>query len=225
VADTRPGLILRHSEDGAPGRFGEWARERALPFVVHHSWEHPPDLDPSDYRFIVPLGSAHSVNDTEPSWIQTELAFLGRAVEADTPVLGLCWGGQALAVALGGVVGPGPAPEKGWLTIDSDDRSVPAGPWVHYHSEVFTIPAGATELARTAVGPSAFRLGPHLGLQFHPEATAEIVLRWSRSDQSQTDAGRARLAAEAARFDQAARAPAFALFDAWWTPISARSGN
>ena len=149
----RPGLILRHSENGAPGRLGEWAAERSIPFVVHHSWESPPDLDPADYAFVAPLGAAPSVNDTEPPWIPTELAFLRRAVEGGTPVLGLCWGGQALSVVLGGTVGPAPAPEKGWLAIDSSDPEVPAGPWGHYHSEMFTVPDGATELARTAVGP------------------------------------------------------------------------
>ena len=216
MTGSRPGLILRHSENGAPGRLGEWATERSIPFVVHHSWEQPPDLDPADYRFVAPLGAAPSVNDTEPEWIPTELAFLRRAVDAGTPVLGLCWGGQALSVVLGGTVGPAPSPEKGWLAIDSTDPEIPAGPWGHYHSEMFTVPDGATELARTAVGPSAFRIGPHLGLQFHPEVTPEVMARWARQDPSQTDAGRRALDAEGARDSAAARPSAFALFDAWW---------
>jgi len=39
-----------------------------------------------------------------------------------------------------------------------------------------------TELARTADASQAFRLGPHLGVQFHPEATVEIVTGWARAD-------------------------------------------
>lgn len=225
MTGSRPALILSHSENGTPWRLGEWARERSIPFVVHHSWESPPELDPSAYRFIAPLGAAPSVNDTEPSWIPAELAFLRRAVQCGTPVLGLCWGGQALSVVLGGTVGPAPAPEKGWLAIDSHDPEIPAGPWGHYHSETFTVPDGAIELARTAVGPSAFRIGPHLGLQFHPEATPEVMAVWAREDPKQSDASRAALDAQGARFSEAARPLAFALFDAWWARISARSGR
>ena len=59
---------------------------------------------------------------------------------------------------------------------------VPAGPWLEWHYERFCTPPGATELARTADAPQAFRLGPHLGVQFHPEATVEIVEGWARAD-------------------------------------------
>lgn len=225
MTDPQPGVILRHSENGAPGRLGEWAHARSLPFVVHHSWESPPDLDPADYSFVGVLGSARSVNETDTGWIATELASLDRAVRAGTPVLGLCWGGQALSVVLGGTVGPAPAPEKGWLAIDSADPEIPAGPWGHYHSEAFTVPAGATELARTAVGPSAFRIGPHLGLQFHPEVTPEVMATWALQDPQQTEASRRALDAEGERWGAGARALAFALFDAWWARISAPAAS
>ena len=95
------------------------------------------------------LGSAHSVNDTEPDWIPREIELLRDAVRAEVPVLGLCWGGQALSVAMGGQVGPAAAPETGWLTVPSADPELPEGPWLHYHYESFTVPAGAIELARS----------------------------------------------------------------------------
>jgi GMP synthase-like glutamine amidotransferase len=226
VEPARPAVVLRHSPNGHAGRFGEWADERRIPFVVHHSWESPPDLDPRGYAFIVVLGSAHSVHDTEPDWIATELAFLDRAVQAGTPVLGLCWGGEALAVVLGGEVTPGPVAEKGWLPIASSDPEIPAGPWAHYHSEMFSIPDGAVELGRTQAGPSAFRHGPHLGLQFHPEATPEVLAGWAADDPTQTDEGRRAISAEGERWGAPARAQAFALFDAWRARarVSERSG-
>jgi GMP synthase-like glutamine amidotransferase len=220
VSAERPGLVLRHSLNCHAGRFGEWAAARELDLIVHHSWETPPDLDPADYRFVVGLGSASSVNDVEPAWIATELAFLRRCVDAELPVLGLCWGGQALSALLGASVVTSPAAEKGWLAIVSSDPEIPAGPWAHYHSESFTVPNGATELARTAVGPSAYRIGPHLAVQFHPEATPEILNQWAGRDPGRTAADRDRIAAEGQRWGEAARALAFELFDAWWARIS-----
>jgi GMP synthase-like glutamine amidotransferase len=190
----RPGVILQHADTGPPGRLAEWARERGIAFRVHRSWETAPDFDPALVGWVASLGSAHSVNDDEPAWIATEVALLGRAVEAQTPVLGLCWGGQALAAALGGVVGPAPAPENGWVAVVSTDPAIPAGPWLHYHHEIFTVPDGAIELARSPVGPGAFRLGPHLGLQFHPEADAAMAAGWAAKDPDQTAASRAALA-------------------------------
>jgi GMP synthase-like glutamine amidotransferase len=216
----RPGVILQHADTGPPGRLAEWARERGIAFRVHRSWETAPDFDPAQTGWVASLGSTHSVNDAEPAWITTEVALLARAVEAQTPVLGLCWGGQALAAALGGIVGPAPAPEIGWLAVVSTDPEIPAGPWLHYHQEIFTVPDGAIELARSPVGPSAFRVGPHLGLQFHPEADATVAAQWAAADPHQTAASRAALAAAGARWDAPARALAFALFDGWFDSIA-----
>ena len=218
----RPGVILQHADTGPPGRLAEWARERGIAFRVHRSWEAAPDFDPTRAGWIASLGSAHSVNDPDPAWITTELALLARAVDAQTPVLGLCWGAQALAAALGGVVGPAPTSENGWLAVRSTDPAIPTGPWLHYHSEIFTVPAGAIELARSPAGPGAFRLGPHLGLQFHPEADAAMAAGWADRDPDQSTASRIALAAAGARWDPPARALAFALFDGWFESIGGR---
>jgi GMP synthase-like glutamine amidotransferase len=218
-----PGLILQHAPTGPARRLIAWADDRGIPYVVHRSWEQPPVHEPREHSFIVSLGAAQSVNDSEPEWIGTEIELLRRAVDQDVPVLGLCWGGQALSAALGGTVGPGPVAEKGWLTIDSDDPAVPAGPWLFYHHEIFTVPDGATSIGTSPAGPAGFRLGPHLALQFHPEADAEIVAGWAAKDPLQDDASRAALRAEGERLDAEAGRLAPVLFDAWWAGVSARA--
>ena len=221
----RPGLILQHAPTGPVGRLGTWASARSIAFDVHHSWESVPDLEATDYAFVASLGAAASANATDPAWVPVEIEFLRRCVQADVPVLGLCWGGQALARALGATVGPAPVDEKGWLPIDSVDDAIPAGPWLHYHTEIFTIPDGATELARSPAGPSAFRVGPHLGLQFHPEADMTVARGWAEKDPDQTVGSRAELSAAGERFDADAGALAEHLFDAWWASLgSAVSG-
>ena len=62
--------------------------------------------DPLSYDAIVPMGAAWSVYDRDRigTWIEDELGFLRRAHGAGVPVLGICFGAQALAAALGGKV-------------------------------------------------------------------------------------------------------------------------
>src|SRR5579872_1859175 len=98
---SKPGLILQHGADGPPAGLGEWLRVRGLPFVAHHVWEEPIP-DPGEFGFVASLGSIRSAAAQEPAWIPREIAVLRAAIENDTPVLGLCFGGQALSVALGG---------------------------------------------------------------------------------------------------------------------------
>ena len=132
------------------------------------------------------------------------------------PVLGLCFGGQVLAVAAGGSVEPSVPPEIGWMEIKTSDPGlVPPGPWLHYHYDLLCPPAEAEVVAWSAAGPAAFTLDHSLGLQFHPESTSEIAAEWARQD-----AGRlAKVGVDPSvlKADGAQpRAAALRLFDAWW---------
>ena len=106
-------------------------------------------------------------------------------------MLAICFGAQLLAAALGGEVAPAGRTELGWLEVqpvelclDGDGRdqrrmAIEPGPWFQFHGDTFTVPPGATELARSDVGPQAFSAGSALGVQFHPEVTPDIVGRWA----------------------------------------------
>ncbi len=103
-------------------------------------------------------------------------------------MLGLCYGGQVLADVLGGRIEAAPEAELGWYSIETDDADlVPAGPWLEWHYQRFTLPPGAHELARSSAGVQAFISGPHLGTQFHPESTIEIVKHWASSDRERLE--------------------------------------
>lgn len=212
---SKPGLILQHGDDGPPARFGDWLRERGLPFDVHPIWHQPPP-DPRDFAFVASLGSECSAAETD-GWVPTEIAMLREAVAADIPVLGLCFGGQALSVALGGGIGVLEVPEIGWIAVDSLDPAIPDGPWLQYHRDYIELPPGALELARSPAGPAAFRYGRHLGLQFHPEADAELVDGWARIDPKLPEAGVTvqELAEQSAEFAPQALQQAYRLFDDW----------
>jgi GMP synthase-like glutamine amidotransferase len=154
--------------------------------------------DPTSYDVVVPMGAPWSVTSEHiAGWVAGELALLRRAHEAGVPVLGICFGGQALAAALGGSVGRAPRAEIGWVRVDTDDPAlVPAGPWFQWHEDLWRAPPGARELARTVVAPQAFVLRRSLAVQFHPELTPSQLEGWL------ANGGTAYLAAQGLDADQ-----------------------
>jgi GMP synthase-like glutamine amidotransferase len=217
---VKPVLIRQHEETTPPGLLVEWLRERGIPFEVHPSWGGTAAPDPADYSFVASLGSPYGPNDTHEPGVVEELKLIGAAVEKDVPVLGLCFGGEVLSSVLGGRVERAPVPELGWREIVTDDPdAIPAGPWLEWHYERFSTPPGAVEVARTADAVQAFRLGSHLGVQFHPESTVEIVAGWAGADTENLGAlgieDGARLLAASPERQEAAREAAFRLFDAF----------
>ena len=154
--------------------------------VVPESRYDSPDVtavfpDPGGYDAIVFFGSAWSVydEDTVGSWIGEEIAVARSAMDLGVPVLGICFGGQLLAAAVGGSVSRAPAPEIGWSMVDTSIPGlIDAGPWFQWHFDRFTVPAGVPVLARSALADQAFRVGRTLGLQFHPELTSAVLECW-----------------------------------------------
>lgn len=139
--------------------------------------------DPGGYDVIVPLGARWAVYDERLPWISGEAAMLREALDAGIGVLGVCFGGQLLAHALGGTVARSSQPEIGWCDVHSDHPDlVPPGPWFQWHFDRLAIPPGAVEVARNASAPQAFVQGRAMGLQFHPEVDDALVQRWIAED-------------------------------------------
>jgi GMP synthase-like glutamine amidotransferase len=226
-AAARPALILQHGDWGPPDLLGRWLEERGRPFEVHATWRDPLPGDPSPYAFVASLGSQWSPAGEGPDWVVQEIAFLRAAVERDVPVLGLCFGGQALAAALGAEVRQAARGEVGWTDVETlDEDLIPAGPWLQFHWQVFDVPPGAAELARSATGPAAFAAGPHLGVQFHPETTPGVADLWAQVERERLAAlgtTPERLLAEGRAVAPRAAAAARRLFDAWWARVARRA--
>lgn len=167
--------------------------------------------EPNGYDVIVPLGARWAADDDSIPWISAEMEMTRRALACGVGVLGVCFGGQLLARALGGTVGRSPRPEIGWQDVRSSRVDlVPGGPWFQWHFDRFTAPPGAVEVARNECATQAFLHGRALGLQFHPEVDAALVERWIIED-ADGDIGRLGMSAQdlrartAAEVDDAAR--------------------
>jgi GMP synthase-like glutamine amidotransferase len=173
-----------------------WPRDgekiRALVAPLRPDWEL---ADLHAYRGILPSapdsydgyivgGSPASVNDPD-DWVASLLGFLRAVHAAQKPMVGLCFGHQAIARALGGAVGFNPGGwELGCVEVGFERR----GPWAEparerlaliasHREEVSRLPEGAVVTGRSRACPvGGFTLGTTvLTTQYHPELTAPFL--------------------------------------------------
>lgn len=201
MASERPLLIL---QTGRPvpsmrryGGFAHWIRVAAglaRDQVAVVDVEGGAALPPIDaVQAAIVTGSGAMVTD-RADWSERSAAWLRDAAHAGRPLLGICYGHQLIAHALGGEVGANPrGREMGTVEIEtlaaaSDDplfRGLPtrfAAQATHLQSAL-ALPTGAVPLARSALEPHhAFRWGERVwGLQFHPEFSATHMRGYIRA--------------------------------------------
>ena len=175
-------LIVQHEEPTPAGLLGEWLQRRNAEVDVLRIDLEEPVPDAGRYDLIALLGSELPAFDDSVPFIPRESELIRDAMAAGVPMLGLCFGGQLMARALGGRSFRAARSEVGWFRVQSKDPDlIPGGPWFEWHHDSFTVPPGARLIAETEVGPQAFVIGRSLGLQFHPEVTPEIVEGWVRA--------------------------------------------
>ncbi len=189
-SDRKRALIIAHEADGPGGRVTSHLERRGFDIVTHVVAPHPGEPnrhDPfpnwTDFDLIVPMGSVRSVTqkDLISNWIHDELEQIREAADRNQPVLGICFGGQLIAEALGGAVEVSPETEIGWYEIEpvpGGENPVGPGPWLEWHHDRFSPPPGAEVLAATSVGPQLFRLDRMVGTQFHPEVDVAHLEHW-----------------------------------------------
>jgi GMP synthase (glutamine-hydrolysing) len=147
--------------------------------------------DPAALDGAIVSGSHHSAVDPEVAWLAPLFRFLRESVAAQGPrVVGVCFGAQALAEALGGRVGANP---DGRFVFGAEQITLrPAfaarlgaaelGDTLSLyesHGEcVLELPPGAEPLARSGTAAhEVFTVGDRaLAIQGHPEMTREIMV-------------------------------------------------
>ena len=136
-------------------------------------------LDLAEPDLLIMMGGPMGVyeRDLYP-WIPCQLRRLARRLDANRPTLGVCFGAQMMAAALGGEVFAGPACEVGFhpvtlhaRALEGPLRHVAEVPVLHWHGDTFTLPEDVELLASSHVyDHQAFRRGNNiLALQFHAE--------------------------------------------------------
>jgi GMP synthase-like glutamine amidotransferase len=178
-------LAVVHHRNAAAGVFADVVDE-LVEWLPHEA--PPPPLDGFDAAIVFGADAQVDQEDTR-EWLPGEKRVVAELLDTDRPLLGVCFGSQLLADALGGEVGPAAEPEIGWHQVEltADGRADPLLGFLparfealQWHSYEWRLPPGAVELARSVRSLQAFRLDgrPVWGIQFHPEATESDYGEW-----------------------------------------------
>jgi GMP synthase-like glutamine amidotransferase len=181
-------LIEHDPEDFSRTNISFWAQRkgRRIQQIYVCNGEALPSPDDFDWLMVMG-GSQHAWDEQGNSWLKAEKRLVADTLASGKPVLGICFGAQILAQALGGRLFPNPHREIGWhevaLTAQGREsflfKNIPASfVSFHWHSDHFTLPRNCTRLAFSkATENQAFVCEdrPAVGLQFHPEYTREMV--------------------------------------------------
>jgi GMP synthase-like glutamine amidotransferase len=144
--------------------------------------EFPTNVD--DFDGYVITGSPASANGNAP-WIFKLMNFICKIDEQKVPTVGICFGHQVIAQALGGTVsknakgwGFGTAPThftrfEQWMEPRQNDLSLYAA----HNEQVTAAPNGAEVLGGSEFCPiGSFKVGDHIfTTEYHPEMTAEFI--------------------------------------------------
>ena len=179
-------LVIQHDADKGLGLFAApLASAAALELDVDFAGHG--DLELGDYSAVIALpGVANPVDETPA--ITATRAVLRDALRRQVPVLGICLGAELLAEAAGGLT-RACTPEWGFREVSllpaarEDDLLGGLPPQVtvfQAHDYGFDLPPGGVALAGSAHAVQAFRAGANAwGVQFHPEATLEMLDGWT----------------------------------------------
>lgn len=197
TSPPRPLLILKTGDTfdslrAARGDFEHWISDglgnAQLPVLVLDPREGDTLPAATEISGVVLTGSHSMVSHREP-WSERAAAWLANVVQDRVPVLGICYGHQLLAHALGGEAGDHPvAMEIGTVEVQATDaaaqdplfQSMPGRFAAHvvHRQSALKLPPGAVRLAGNDFEPhQAFRVGDMTwGVQFHPEFD-EVAMR------------------------------------------------
>lgn len=182
-------LVIRHHLEDSPGLIGEAFEARGFEIDVAMLDESHPTPSLEGYGVVVILGSKCAVYDheVEAAWFGRELALIDDADRRGLPILGICFGAQALCRFFGGEVRRAADGEVGWFDVDVvADVGLPTGPWFEFHFDHCSLPERAELWATSPRAVQAFALGRHVGVQFHPEIDVAQLKEWLSADEEET---------------------------------------
>lgn len=145
-------------------------------------------IDASAPDLVVVLGNDHGVYEkNEREYIAAEEKWLAERLADERPTLGVCFGAQIMASALGGEVYKGDSTQIGYRAVeptaagkDSPVAVFEGVPVVQWHGDTFTLPESVTRLAGSGdYENEAFAIDNWaLAVQFHPEVTQDMFVQW-----------------------------------------------
>ncbi|HLR84790.1 MAG TPA: gamma-glutamyl-gamma-aminobutyrate hydrolase family protein [Nocardioidaceae bacterium] len=176
--------VTADTDDREPGFVGEWLEKHGAKLEYLDRDALPSYAEVGKPDLFLLLGSARSgCAASERAVVDAESALVRDALDDGTPALGICYGAQLLAHALGGRIEAATTAEFGWQRIETLDPVLcPTGPWAQFHSDTFVPAASSRVLGTSPAGCQAYVDDSHAGRavawQFHPEVSGARFGAW-----------------------------------------------
>src|SRR3989339_23330 len=185
-------VVIKHISNEGSGYLGDYFKEQHIPLNIIElsSGDHLPALTDSIDGVISMGGPMNVYQEAIHPFLRDEAVFIRDVVKKEIPFLGICLGAQMLAKALGARVRRASRMELGWHQVPLTTHGV-IDPLFEYtdsvldvfqwHEDRFELPYYGTLLGENEVCPQAFKVGTAYGLQFHVEATPQMIEAWLSS--------------------------------------------
>ena len=194
----KPVLVIQNCEAESPGTILNYMDEKKRDYQLIHSYDDKPLPSSSDFAGIINLGTPHSAAKySEIGYLKEVFKLVAMTVRDNRPYLGICFGAQILARALGSTVMPNKSKEIGTYMIrltGAGKRDAlfkgfePEFPVFHWHGDTFKLPFDSQLLAEgDECRCQAFRKGKAVGLQFHLEADPDEIPGWTEEYQAELE--------------------------------------
>ncbi|WP_417667764.1 glutamine amidotransferase [Roseibium sp.] len=180
-------LVILHQENSSPGRVGMELVRRGFSLDIRKPrfGDTLPETM-SDHAGAVIFGGPMSANDPD-GFVHKEIDWIKVPLREEKPFLGICLGAQMMVKQLGGKVTGhrDELVEIGYYRIKPTETGKSLMSWpdkvYQWHKEGFDLPAGCELLATGQTYPNqAIRYGSNAyGIQFHPELTHSMLVRWT----------------------------------------------
>lgn len=221
--------IVENTAATSHGQVGVALHEAGARVELYKPWTGQPLPEKVEADALVVFGGEQSALDdhTHP-YLPALARLMVDYTAADRAVLGICLGAQLMARAFGAKNILGAAPEFGWceVTLTAEGAADPLFaalpgrfPIYQWHSDTFTLPEGAVQLATSAAAvQQGFRIGrATYATQFHFEASRAVVRDWRTAFAPLIEAAKPgwRFEEEAASLGLAADAHGLAIARAW----------
>lgn len=137
---------------------------------------------PEDPEVVIISGSTSGIYEDE-EWIDALVDKTREYIENDVPVLGLCFGHQVIAKAMGAEVVQMDNYEIGYRPVEFNRSEIFQGldsveyPFNTHQDKVIDLPDELEPIAETEVSNQGIkhREKPVYGVQFHPELTPDVA--------------------------------------------------
>lgn len=176
--------FLQHAPHFGPARLADWLDSMGHSFNCCRLYEQEVPPRVSDFDALIVLGGPEPI---EPhGWMKREQRLIERTLASSRPILGIGYGAELMAQALGAIVSPNTQGEFGWHRVrrhEAGDLDLPdqfdAFLW---HRRIFGLPDGAIAIGASEASPlqgftwdGARAVAMHCHLEATPEWARQLI--------------------------------------------------